>query len=253
MAQRCEGGLEFSRRLSRFGLQAGTLSRVYVVPHAGAGASAVRKFALSVDRRLDVVGIRLAGRESRIDEAPASRREDMVADALGVIVNDLTDNPVQNFSVIGQCAGAYVAFDVTVALSAAGFRVKQLIVLSQRVGSGGLEAGELRRDVDGVMAALPAALQSDDEFLRLLARVVTCDAAAAVGFPDGKTTEVPLTAVRGLRDPWISGMDAASWRSLTTGCFQHVDVDGEHNLLSTPNAFIDIVLSGTEEATGGPL
>lgn len=86
--------------------------RLFCVPHAGGGAAAYRTWARELAPDIEVVAIRLPGRESRIREQPQHCMNELVP-ALVHGISPLLDRPHAWF---GHSMGALVAFEACRAL-----------------------------------------------------------------------------------------------------------------------------------------
>ncbi|MET8544820.1 thioesterase domain-containing protein, partial [Kitasatospora sp. NPDC004799] len=86
--------------------------RLFCLPHAGGGAAAFRSWAQHLEPEVEVVPIRLPGRESRFRERPHDRLGDLLPPLLRDVA-PLLDGPHAWF---GHSMGAGIAFEVCRAL-----------------------------------------------------------------------------------------------------------------------------------------
>jgi surfactin synthase thioesterase subunit len=81
--------------------------RLFCVPHAGGGAAAYRTWARALPPWIELVAIRLPGRETRFREPPFTRMDDLVA-ALAPALAPWLDRP---YAWFGHSMGALIAYE----------------------------------------------------------------------------------------------------------------------------------------------
>lgn len=185
------------------------------IPWAGAGASPFRAWGPVLAGTASVYGVRLAGRESRQGEPPATVFDDVVAG----LVQELTALGAPDVALFGQCCGALLAFEVAKALqlSCDGPAVVHLFVASQlppRV----LADAPVEPDQDP-MRYVPEEVRGEPELLDMLLPVIAADTILISNYkysPIG-LVGVPLTVVYGARDELLSRAEVDGWRRETTG------------------------------------
>ncbi|WP_433125690.1 thioesterase II family protein [Micromonospora sp. CA-240977] len=82
--------------------------RLFCLPHAGGGAATFRRWAQLLAPDIEVVAIRLPGRESRLAERPCQRIDQLVP----ALVRDLEPWLYKRHAWFGHSMGAGVAFEV---------------------------------------------------------------------------------------------------------------------------------------------
>jgi len=82
--------------------------RLFCFPWAGVGASVYHSWQRALAPAVDVLGIQLPGRETRLKEPPFSSLEPLVAGLVPALVNELDQRP---FAFLGYSLGALVAFE----------------------------------------------------------------------------------------------------------------------------------------------
>ena len=196
-------------------------SALVCIPWAGAGAAPFRQWAPVVGHHARLYSARLAGREARIRESPATDLDTVVAELVEAI-RELPDDPVHLF---GHCSGAIIAFEVARALRhEPAPALGRLIVAGQVAPRRFVESG---RSADDAQRYLPEELRGNDEFARLMLPILEADlrAFARYTYVPGEPLDVPVTAIRGGRDPYVSDDDLAAWSEETTGSFTGDRVD----------------------------
>lgn len=212
-------------------------TRLFCLPHAGAGASGYWEWASPLAPEVDVVPIELPGRESRYKE-PLRRS---VADITAELIEPLSDRVGPNFALFGHSMGGLVAYELAWALASRGTPPRHLFV-------SGLAAPHLpaRRDVHllpepdllAVMEQLggtsPEVL-AHPELVRLLLPVLRADFEVCETYrhPHEAALPVPITVLGGLRDPSASVKEMRAWQDLTCKGFEAKFFPGGHFYLHT--------------------
>jgi surfactin synthase thioesterase subunit len=161
---------------------------VYTVPAPGAGAAAHQYLAVQVPDWLHVITLRLPGRENRFVEPPFRSMGEAVDYLTQRVVADV-DGHRKPFLLFGDCAGAYLAYEVCRALAARGIHAAALIVLGQWSPSsvGGrprlhdLPAANLRAELleSGVLAS---DIANSDALFGLFERTLRADLELLHGY-----------------------------------------------------------------------
>jgi len=210
----------------------------YLVPHAGAGVSAVRALARALCERSSPVAVRLPGRETLLDTPPHTELPVLVQELAALIREHAAGRPIVLF---GHSSGAITAFETARSLPAD--QLAALVVSAQQ-SPGRLPVpsspvwtlpGEeffARVAADGY---LPDELAGEPEFRELVEPALRADYrviddyARCGAAPD--PIPVPITAVRAADDPVVAADDVAAWAGLTTRGFGLRTLPGGHNLL----------------------
>jgi medium-chain acyl-[acyl-carrier-protein] hydrolase len=209
-------------------------ARVYAVPHAGAGALAVRALVRAAPEWMEIVAVRLPGREGRLNEPPLpdlDRAVATVADA--VLESDDGGCPV---FWLGVCAGSVLAFETAAVLAARG-RADGLVVASRSaphlVVSVAPEDDRATVRELVTLGGIRPELLASREALDLLLPAVRADQRLVDGYrrPARAGTDLPVLALYGADDPLLSAPDLQGWQEHTTAATQVVEVPGGHFLL----------------------
>lgn len=203
------------------------------IPHAGAGAAAYRGWAAALSG-VGVYGVRFAGRESRISDAPTTTMADAVNEVALALASRRSDVPVLLF---GQCSGALVAFEVARELQRTGGRPISRLVISGQVPPRRL-FDDLRTagPTDDVERRLREAGEVSDELWDHPELVEIVLVAAAADFavldsyeyvPEARLT-CPITALVGERDFEIAPKDLDGWGQETASAFDCRVLAGGH-------------------------
>jgi surfactin synthase thioesterase subunit len=110
---------------------AGTRVVAYTVPAAGAGAATHRVLASTAPPGMSVLTLRLPGREARFSEPPLHRMAELVEDTGTHLAAHVRAHGLP-FVLVGECVGAYVAYELGRFLLDRGLCPAALVVIGQR-------------------------------------------------------------------------------------------------------------------------
>ncbi len=136
--------------------------RLFCVPHSGAGAAVYRPWDRLLPRDVELVSIRLPGREARFREPAFSRLDDLVPELTGNLT-PLLDVP---YAWFGHSMGALVAFETCREIRRLGLPEPAWLAISSRPAPH-LATGSV--SVLGLPGQTPARDATDEEFATLVA------------------------------------------------------------------------------------
>lgn len=217
----------------------GAAVRLFCLPHTGGGAAVYRQWAGLLAPDVEVVAIRLPGRECRLREQPYSRMEDLVAQ-LVERVGPLLDRPHAWF---GHSMGALIAFEVCRALRRRGLpEPVRLLVSGRRAphltgweppvhAAPHREVMERLRLLNGT----PPEILDDAAMMSALLPVLRADFAVSerYRYTADRPLDCPITALGGTDDPMAGVPELSAWREHTRGDFTAHVVEGDHFFLHT--------------------
>ncbi|MGW0411008.1 thioesterase II family protein [Streptomyces collinus] len=210
--------------------ETGNSTACICIPWAGAGAAPFRAWAPVLADTADVYGVRLAGRESRQTEPPATSLGDVVDE----LVRELTELDASRVALFGHCSGALVAFELAHALSRNGAapEVAHLVVASQ-LPPRAVRNTPVDQEQD-LVRYVPEAFRGEPEMLEVLLPILTADMDLVAGYarPVDTPLDVPLTVVYGACDEDLGDAKVDGWRRETTGATAFREVAGADHLFS---------------------
>lgn len=206
-------------------------------PHAGAGASAYRRWPDMLSTNIAVRAIRYPGREDRIKEDPLTDIKNL-ADS---IVDALDDHPRPRI-FFGHSMGASIAHEVVLRLKAAGRPLPLGLVVSARPAPQ-LLSRHSYPDVADDEALLAEVSRLDpngwkllrhDELRAVVMPVLRADYGVVRSYrPEGvRPVPIPLAAFHGRDDPAVSIQDIDGWRENSTHSASVHTFPGGHFYLS---------------------
>lgn len=218
--------------------------RLICLPFAGGGAATYAQWP-EPGPGVEVVPVRLPGRESRFTEAPLTSVPALVA-ALREGLAALFDEP---FAFYGHSFGALLAFELTRALEAEGHDGPVML------HAGASAAPQLHLPGESLLgslddAALVARLRAlggtsddvleDPELLALTLPALRADALAAESYRPEPNARVrcPIVAIGGVGDPFVTEPLLSAWADCTSAQFKLRQLPGGHFFLDGSRALL---------------
>ncbi|WP_436521064.1 thioesterase II family protein [Actinoplanes sp. HUAS TT8] len=194
-------------------------------PWAGAGAAPFRSWAPVLSSTAAIYGVRLPGRESRIDEPLV---DDVSCLVKGVIsdIEGLGDRPVVLF---GLCSGALLAYEAARLL---GPRVSRLVVASQLPPPAAARAAaeELAAPESSARKYLTDGVAGDPEMREMALQILESDIRAVTGYQylPGHV-DAPISVFHGAGDTEVEIGEMNGWiREGGPGSIIHDVPDADH-------------------------
>lgn len=207
------------------------------VPFAGGGTAIYHQWRL--DPRIEVLPVRLPGREGRVKE-PAFDDFGRLLDRLMVELADLWPSPLALF---GHSMGALIAFELALRATAQGQPPVCLFVSACRAPgrharetSSKLHGLPKEEMVDGLLELYGMQVEADERALMLmLSKTLRADLKLFDSFERSSATRLscPLFACGGAEDPSVTRADLDGWRATTDGPFGMRLFPGGHFFLRT--------------------
>ena len=199
--------------------------RLYCLPHAGGGAATYFPWARRLAPDIEVVALRLPGRETRHRQAPARRLARIVpavADAIGEDVKAASGRP---YAVFGHSFGALLAFEACRELAGRGAPSPVRLLVSGRPAPHlqprlspvhDAEDAKLRarlRDMGGT----PPEILADAGLMAGLFPTLRADLEAAETYihQPGPALQTPISVFGGDQDLYTEPADLEAWGRYT--------------------------------------
>ncbi|MDJ1133697.1 thioesterase II family protein [Streptomyces iconiensis] len=211
--------------------------RLFCLPHTGGGAALYRDWARRLAPDVDVVSIRLPGREKRFRETPYRRLDDLV-EALAEAVEPLLDRP---YAWFGHSMGALVAYEMCRAARGLGQREPERLLVSGRRAPHLPSRQRRVHDApdDALVAHLrelngtPAEVLDSSAALGALLPMMRADFAVSETYHwrAGPPLTCPVLVLGGRDDALAAPGELAAWREYSTGDCEVRLFDGGHFFL----------------------
>jgi surfactin synthase thioesterase subunit len=206
--------------------------RLVCLPHAGAGVAAFKMWTGRVRDEVELIAVRLPGREMLFEQAPPRDMAEVGA-AVAEVAGRL-DGPVGLF---GYCAGAFAAFETARRMA----RPPALLAVCSQVAphrnSPGTTVHDLPaprlKEVLRAMGGTEPVVLEHQEFWEVTEPAIRADYEAAETYTTGPDPKVPcdVLAFHGSADAEVSEEDVDAWAEVTTGRYERRTVDAGHFLL----------------------
>ncbi|MEU3963317.1 alpha/beta fold hydrolase [Streptomyces buecherae] len=202
--------------------------RLYVFPHAGAGASAYRLNRFFPEQ-IEVCPVQLPGREDRLAELPLTTVP-AVIDAAAPAIAASTDLP---YAFLGHSMGALLAFHVAHRLRETGAPLPGHLFLSAYRAPHLPERDPVHKLPDAQLLqkmGLPDPCYQDPDLRELFlpalrADVTLCETAT---HRPAEPLPCPITALCGSEDNSVTTQDLNGWQTYTSAGFRLQEFPGDH-------------------------
>ncbi|MDJ0627460.1 MAG: thioesterase domain-containing protein [Rhodobacter sp.] len=196
--------------------------RLFCFPYAGAGASMFQSWAGWLPPEVELVGIQLPGRETRLEEPPVRSMEE-VMEGIAADIPPLLDRP---YGIFGHSTGALSAFELARVLRNRGLPEAKLLMIS---GQNGPKAKRERVrhnlpddefiEVMRRVRAMPDELLQSPELLEFLLPRIRADGSVYENYKYDlqKPLDCRIALFYGLDDELVNPEGLAHWNSETTG------------------------------------
>jgi surfactin synthase thioesterase subunit len=214
--------------------------RLFCVPFAGGGAAAFRLWPRTLPADVELLAVQLPGRESRIRERPFDAIHDIVA-AIQPAVAAAADLP---YAIFGHSMGALVAFELALALEAAGGRPPSHLFVSARRAPDepdfaspvhALPEAQFLDELQRRYGAVPEAIRQEPELLALLLPVLRADIRAIECYaPDpDRRVRCPVQVYGGIDDRHPVPAQLCGWQRVAEREVRVRLFAGDHFYLTT--------------------
>ncbi len=220
--------------------EAGPAVRLFCFPHAGGGAALFHRWATHIAPEVELLPVKLPGREERFSDAPYRQLEPLVEAAAKALGPHLS----RPFALFGHSMGALIAFEIArhirqtlgkspSFLFVAACRAPHLPPIDEPLAN--LPEGEFLDLLQDRYGALDDALLRNPPLMQLLLPTLRADITLVESYRyrDHAPLDCPVLALGGSDDKAVSAADLAAWREHTTGPFSQRMFPGGHFFLES--------------------
>jgi medium-chain acyl-[acyl-carrier-protein] hydrolase len=215
-------------------------ARLLCFHHAGGSPAAFRPWVDDLPAHVEMLVVRLPGREARLRETPLTR----VADIVGPLAKALAPLREGVRTVcFGHSLGALLAFEFARELRRQAMPSLAALVVSGRNAPGfgrllalhKLDDRELVAEVQRIYGGIPQAILDEPELLKLTLPVLRADLTLneAHVLEHEPPLDCPIRAYAGVDDPRVGAAGLEAWGGHTSASFEWAQVEGEHFYLAT--------------------
>jgi medium-chain acyl-[acyl-carrier-protein] hydrolase len=231
--------------------------RLFCLPHTGGGAAVYRLWASLLAPQIEVVAIRLPGRECRYAQEPHSRIETLIP----ALLNDLEPELQRPYAWFGHSMGALVAFEACREgrrrglpgpshLFVSGRRAPHLPARDRPVHAAPREelVAHLR-----TLGGTPPQVLEDRASLSFLLPMLRADFAVSETYvhrPD-RPLDCPVSVFGAAADPVTSAAELVAWRVHTSRQWSVRMFPGDHFFLHGP-ARAQVLAALRQDLADGP-
>lgn len=215
--------------------------RLVCLPHAGASPAAFRPWAELMPPEFELLPVRLAGRDARVDESLATRVEQIV-EPLALAIEPLLEST--NVVIFGHSLGALLSLELVYELRRRSLPAPALLVVSGRTvpGSGRtlrlheLPDRQLIREVQRIYGGIPREILVEPAMLMRMLPILRADLAVNENHSvrDERPIDSSIVALGGVEDPHVTRTELELWGTRTRGTFTCSQFQGGHFYLSSP-------------------
>ena len=224
--------------------------RLFCIPFAGAGATALYPWAAALPESIEPVLVQLPGRENRLREEPFRQAPALVR-ALTEAIHPELDRP---YGLLGYSLGAILAFELARALRERGAPApRRLFAAARRAphlpdpepGFSHLPDAAFSIQLQQRYGGIPAAMWENPELLALFLPTLRADIALMDGYEclPGEPLGCPISVFGGLDDAHVSEEALTAWQQHTNaGCRLRLLPGGHFFLHAARDAFAGAVV-----------
>lgn len=205
---------------------------IVCIPHAGAGGSAFQSWQRKIGSSL--FAVTLPGR----DATSAQLRLRSISDMATYVAGELCMRGLRAITLFGHSMGALVAYETTRRLQQEQPGVVRRLVVSgcrSPTAPSSLRLSAIPDDTIFLKAVaelggLPAEVTVNPTVVDYILPILRADIGAADAYHHeaGEALRVPLTALGGDDDPFVSLQALAAWHDVAAGGFEQVVMRGGH-------------------------
>ena len=197
--------------------------RLVCLPYAGGGAAAFHRWRPFFPPEIELVPLRLPGREDRFSDQPYTNLLKLAKDGCDAI-SSINDRPI---ALLGYSMGAYVVLEIAREIRRRNLRNPELLVVAAsraphlaktRPHSGDLPDDQFVAEIVRHYEGVPPAILEQRELLSLLLPTLRADIKMLEEYEphDEPPLEMEILALGGAEDRGVSIADLQAWKNYTT-------------------------------------
>lgn len=209
--------------------------------HAGGNPGVFRPWIDELPASVELLAVRLAGRDARLRERPAMSVREIV-EPLARAIQPLLDG--HDLAIFGHSLGALVGFELACELRRQQLPGAKVLMVSGRNAPGTgrtlalhkLGDRELVAEVQRIYGGIPRQILDEPELLALTLPLLRADLTVNETYELGDEPPLacPMRAFGGDDDPHVSWAGLEAWGAHTNADFMYEQTAGDHFYLGSP-------------------
>ena len=209
--------------------------------HAGGNPSNFRPWLEDLPGDMELYAVRLAGREARIRETPATHM-DQILGPLALALAPMIE--AHRVVLFGHSLGSLLGFETLRELRRRGLPLPHAFVASGRRAPGvgralqlhALPDREFIKEVQRVYGGIPAMVLAEPELVAMMIPVLRGDLTIneTYDYVEEPPLGLPMRALGGTEDPHVIPSELEGWGRHTSGEFSWAQFSGDHFYLGSP-------------------
>lgn len=213
--------------------------RLFCFPYAGSGPSIFRSWIGRLPGDVDLLALRIPGRESRFAETPCTDWARLIEETTAALL-PLLDVP---YVLFGHSFGGMLAYETARRFHTSGAPLPEALIVSgcrcPRVRARARAPYDSPSDVFWQwvddMAGTPAAVLESQEIRTIVEPALRADLQLANSWGGGAphVFDLPIITFGGVDDPVVMRDEIEGWRDYTAQRYRHIDFAGSHFFVHT--------------------
>ncbi|WP_181233977.1 thioesterase II family protein [Enhygromyxa salina] len=214
--------------------------RLLCFHHAGGSPSSFRPWLDELPDHVELLAVRLAGREARLRQTPVNSVAEVVEPLAEALAPLLRASP--RLAIFGHSMGALLGFELARELRRRSLPRPELLVASGRNGPGVGRKLELHKlsdkqlidEVQRIYGGIPKPILDEPELLALTLPVLRADLTIneTHTLSEEAPLDIPIRAYAGVDDPHVGKAGLERWAEFTTASFESGQFAGDHFYLA---------------------
>ena len=211
--------------------------QLYCFPYGGVGASVFKKWTKYLDPDIELIGIQMPGRETKIKEPPFLQMKPLVK----ALANCMPRKPRLPYAFYGHSLGALIAFELTVELQMAGYQGPNHLIVSgcraPHIHNQRKPINQLPDDqfIEAIrkLGGTPEEVLQNEILMEVFLPILRSDFTLFENYvyEEKLPLEIPILAFSGIEDQEVGKDDLLAWKTYTKKEFKPKFFPGNHFFL----------------------
>ncbi len=226
--------------------------------HAGGSPTSFRPWTAELPPNIELLAVRLAGRDARMRERPATTVAEIVGPLARAVEPLLARHHI---AIFGHSLGALLGFELARELRRQQLPSPKVLIVSGRNAPGTgrtlqlhkLSDRELVAEVQRIYGGIPPQILNEPELLAMTLPLLRADLTVNETYEprEERPLDCPMRAFGGDDDPHVGRAGLEAWGAHTSVSFACDQVTGDHFYLGSPPGKRWILAKIAEAVAGG--